>query len=137
MAVAGGWLVDKSAAARAAEPEGRAQLEELVGLLHLCPIGELEQLYSARSARDYDALKEDIHRGSRSSPRPGTSSTVRSTCRWTWRTTTACGTAPRYLICSSPRRRSTTASGCSTSIGTTNGSQRSDRCEYDACADGG
>lgn len=63
MAVAGGWLVDKSAAARAAEPEGRAQLEELVGLLHLCPIGELEQLYSARSARDYDALKEDIHRG--------------------------------------------------------------------------
>lgn len=28
---------------------------------HLCPVGELEQLYSARSASDYDALKADLH----------------------------------------------------------------------------
>jgi predicted nucleic acid-binding protein len=29
--------------------------------LFVCPIGELEQLYSARSARDHDDLKEDLH----------------------------------------------------------------------------
>lgn len=61
MALAGGWLVDKSAAARAAEPANRRHIEELVGLLYVCPIGELEQLYSARSARDYDALKTGLH----------------------------------------------------------------------------
>jgi predicted nucleic acid-binding protein len=35
-------------------------LEELVGSLAVCPVGELEQLYSARSANDYDALKSDL-----------------------------------------------------------------------------
>lgn len=33
----------------------------LAGLLFVCPIGELEQLYSARSARDYHDLKDDLH----------------------------------------------------------------------------
>lgn len=61
MALAGGWLLDKSAAARAAEPAGRGQLEDLTGLLYLCPVGELEQLYSARSAGDYESLKEELH----------------------------------------------------------------------------
>lgn len=56
-----GWLLDKSAAARADEPATRSHLEELAGSLYLCPIGELEQLYSARSSRDYDALKGALH----------------------------------------------------------------------------
>jgi predicted nucleic acid-binding protein len=56
-----GWLLDKSAAARAADPVIGAQLAELAGQLHVCPVGELEQLFSARSADDYDALQDDLH----------------------------------------------------------------------------
>jgi predicted nucleic acid-binding protein len=56
-----GWLLDKSAAARASDPNIREQLDEIAGVVYLCPVGELEQLYSARSARDYDALKADLH----------------------------------------------------------------------------
>lgn len=56
-----GWLLDNSAAARADEPATRRQLEELAGLLYLCPVGELEQLYSSRSARDYDELEAAVH----------------------------------------------------------------------------
>lgn len=55
------WLLDKSAAARASNPATREQLDEIAGVVYLCPVGELEQLYSARSARDYDALKADLH----------------------------------------------------------------------------
>lgn len=55
-----GWILDKSAAARADDPTVAAALEELAGTLHLCPIGELEQLYSARSAADYVARKTQI-----------------------------------------------------------------------------
>lgn len=55
-----GWLLDKSAAARSADPGVAAQLAELAGSLHLCPIGRLEQLYSARSARDYDDLDAEL-----------------------------------------------------------------------------
>jgi len=29
--------------------------------LYICPVGELEQLYAARSARDYDALQRALH----------------------------------------------------------------------------
>jgi predicted nucleic acid-binding protein len=58
-----GWLLDKSAAARAHDPVVRTQLEELAGELHLCPAGELEQLFSARSAADYDALRSELHDG--------------------------------------------------------------------------
>jgi predicted nucleic acid-binding protein len=50
-----GWLVDNSIAARKSQPMVRAQLAELAGSLYICPVGQLEQLYSARSARDYDA----------------------------------------------------------------------------------
>ena len=60
MAVAG-WLLDKSAAARAGDAVVGPQLASLAGSLFICPIGELEQLYSARSAGDYDRLKADIH----------------------------------------------------------------------------
>jgi hypothetical protein len=56
-----GWLLDKSAAARAADRHIRAQLDEVAGALFLCPVGELEQLYSARSAAHYDELKADLH----------------------------------------------------------------------------
>ena len=60
MAVAG-WVLDKSAAARAGDPAIATQLDELAGSLYVCPIGELEQLYSARSARHYDQLQAELH----------------------------------------------------------------------------
>lgn len=56
-----GWVVDKSAAARADDPVVGAQLAELAGILFVCAVGELEQLYSARSAADYDACKSLLH----------------------------------------------------------------------------
>ena len=56
-----GWLLDKSAAARSADERMAKQLFELAGSLFICPVGELEQLYSARSARDYDALQQQLH----------------------------------------------------------------------------
>jgi predicted nucleic acid-binding protein len=56
-----GWVVDKSAAARAGDPRIGPQLLELAGALHICPIGELEQLFSARSADDYDARRDQLH----------------------------------------------------------------------------
>lgn len=55
-----GWLLDKSAAVRAAEQLIGQQLAELAGELFVCPVGELEQLYSARSSRHYDLLKADL-----------------------------------------------------------------------------
>ena len=58
-----GWLLDKSAAARSGYRGVAEQLAELAGSLFLCPVGQLEQLYSARSARDYDTLEADL-RGS-------------------------------------------------------------------------
>ena len=57
----GGWLLDKSAAARTADASIQGQLASLTGSLFVCPIGELEQLYSARSASDYDALRQRLH----------------------------------------------------------------------------
>lgn len=59
MAVAG-WILDKSAAARSADPVINAELAELAGQLFVCPVGELEQLYSARSARHYDQLQAEL-----------------------------------------------------------------------------
>ena len=56
-----GWLLDKSAAARAADPIVGRELAELAGQLYVCPVGELEQLYSARSARHYDQLQAELH----------------------------------------------------------------------------
>jgi predicted nucleic acid-binding protein len=53
--------VDKSAAVRAGDAAVAASLAELAGSLFICPVGELEQLYSARSARDYDRLKTELH----------------------------------------------------------------------------
>ncbi|MDQ3738180.1 MAG: PIN domain-containing protein [Actinomycetota bacterium] len=56
-----GWVLDKSAAARADEPAIGQALGELAGSLFVCAVGELEQLYSARSAGDYDRLREELH----------------------------------------------------------------------------
>ena len=58
-----GWLLDKSAAARIGQPEIATSLGELAGQLWICPVGRLEQLYSARSATDYDLLAEQLSRG--------------------------------------------------------------------------
>jgi predicted nucleic acid-binding protein len=57
----GGWVLDKSAAARASDSRLGKELAELAGSLFLCQVGELEQLYSARSGTDYDELKEELH----------------------------------------------------------------------------
>jgi predicted nucleic acid-binding protein len=56
----GGWILDKSAAARSNDAHVGAQLSELAGSLYVCPIGQLEQLYSARSAKHYDTLDVDL-----------------------------------------------------------------------------
>lgn len=56
-----GWVLDKSAAARAGDAVVGAQLDELAGSLFVCQVGELEQLYSARSAADYDRVKSLLH----------------------------------------------------------------------------
>jgi hypothetical protein len=54
-------VLDKSAAARAGDPVVGRELAALAGSLCICPVGQLEQLYSARSADDYEALKADLH----------------------------------------------------------------------------
>ncbi|MDP9386373.1 MAG: PIN domain-containing protein [Actinomycetota bacterium] len=59
MAVAG-WILDKSAAARVGDRRVGPELASLAGSLCICPVGELEQLYSARSAADYDALASEL-----------------------------------------------------------------------------
>jgi predicted nucleic acid-binding protein len=52
-----GWIVDKSVATRLADPTVAEQLLDADGPLHLCEVGLLEQLYSAKNARDYDRLE--------------------------------------------------------------------------------
>lgn len=66
----GGWILDNSAAARSADPVVGVQLTGLTGDLFVCPMGELEQLYSARSAADYDARKSLLHASFRVVPAP-------------------------------------------------------------------
>lgn len=56
-----GWIVDKSVLARGNDPDISGQLIELSDNLHICPVGELELLYSARSARDYDIQQMLLH----------------------------------------------------------------------------
>ena len=66
-----GWVLDKSAAARVSDPSVGRELEALAGSLFICPVGELEQLYSARSARDYDALRADLRASLEAVAAPG------------------------------------------------------------------
>lgn len=65
-----GWVLDKSAATRANETVVGAQLAELAGQLHVCPVGLLEQLYSARSASDYESLRLGLLETFREAPAP-------------------------------------------------------------------
>lgn len=55
-----GWVLDKSAAVRGSDASVSSRLAALTGNLFVCPVGELEQLYSARSAKDYDRLKGEL-----------------------------------------------------------------------------
>lgn len=55
-----GWILDRSAAARLRDSVVSSQLRELSGRFFICPVGLLEQLYSARSAPDYDRLEVEL-----------------------------------------------------------------------------
>jgi predicted nucleic acid-binding protein len=55
-----GWILDKSAATRVGDLQYAAQVEAIREPLYLCPVGELEQLYSARSGTDYDRTKAGL-----------------------------------------------------------------------------
>lgn len=37
-----------------------AELQDLAGALWICPVGKLEQLYSARSASEYDRVADEL-----------------------------------------------------------------------------
>ena len=52
-----GWIVHKSVATRLSDPHVATQLADADGTLYLCEVGLLEQLYSAKNARDYDRLE--------------------------------------------------------------------------------
>jgi predicted nucleic acid-binding protein len=65
-----GWILDNSAAARKSDAVIGERLAELAGSLYICPVGELEQLYSARSADDYDQLQSDLEAGFEIVPAP-------------------------------------------------------------------
>lgn len=65
-----GWVVDNSVAARKNDPVVGSQLGELVGTLFVCQVGLLEQLFSARSAREYDLHKQDLYDSFRILPAP-------------------------------------------------------------------
>jgi predicted nucleic acid-binding protein len=58
-----GWVLDTRAAVHAANARIAAELALLAGRLFGCPIGALEQLYAARSAAGYDALRAALRAG--------------------------------------------------------------------------
>jgi predicted nucleic acid-binding protein len=55
-----GWILDKSVASRFGDESVMQQLLAIEGTLFICEIGLLEQLYSARSASDYDKLEREL-----------------------------------------------------------------------------
>jgi len=56
-----GWLLDKSVAARlGADPVIADQVAGIDASISLCQVGLLEQLVSARSARDYDRMHAEL-----------------------------------------------------------------------------
>lgn len=55
-----GWIVDNSVAQRLDDPAIIKSLTDLPGRLCYCPIGELERLYSARSAKEYDRFQRSL-----------------------------------------------------------------------------
>jgi predicted nucleic acid-binding protein len=58
-----GWLLDKSAAVRVSDPVVGAALSELAGTLCLCQAALLEQLFSTRSAGEYDETEAALRAG--------------------------------------------------------------------------
>jgi predicted nucleic acid-binding protein len=58
-----GWLLDKSAAVRVSDPVVGAALAELAGTLCLCQTALLEQLFSTRSAGEYDRTEAALRSG--------------------------------------------------------------------------
>jgi hypothetical protein len=58
-----GWIVDRSAAARSSDPAVSAQLAALADAIFICPMSQLEQLYSARSGWGYNRMQEALHDG--------------------------------------------------------------------------
>ncbi|MGH9186940.1 MAG: PIN domain-containing protein [Acidimicrobiales bacterium] len=58
-----GWIVDNSVAQRLGTTAVADKLAALPGRLCYCPIGELERLYSARSAKDYERLRRALAEG--------------------------------------------------------------------------
>lgn len=91
-----GWILDKSAAARSDQPQIGRQLAELAGSLYMCPVGELEQLYSARSAADYDELKSRLHQSFEVVAAPADLLTRALALQRDLPTTTACGIERRF-----------------------------------------
>jgi predicted nucleic acid-binding protein len=65
-----GWLLDSSALAVAHRPEVSAGLEPLLrrGLLHTCPVLDLEALSTARSADGHRAMATDRREAYRTIP---------------------------------------------------------------------
>lgn len=122
-----GWLIDKRAAARIDDPLVRPRLTELAGSLHICPIGELEQLYSARSALEYDVWRDKLRAAYTLVSAPDDVWNVPSASSVISPTTTGCGTASPCQTCSSPRPHCTTASASCTSTPTSSASPRSAR----------
>ncbi len=53
-----GWIVDDSVVARSQDDAIIRDLESLADELFVCPVSELEQLYSARSADEYRSQKD-------------------------------------------------------------------------------
>lgn len=126
MAVAG-WVLDKSAAARAEQPGIGAQLDELAGSLYVCPVGRLQQLYSARSSRDYDVLKENLTQSFEIVQAPADVLDRALALQEDLAITMGCGIGLQFLIFSSRRRHCITTWVSSTSTAATSGSRRSDR----------
>ncbi len=65
------WLLDKSAAVRLGDPVVAEQVAGLGAGVAVCDVGALEQLFSARSARDYDALEGSLRASFDWLPAPG------------------------------------------------------------------
>lgn len=64
------YLIDKSALSRAGLPEVRARLAEVLADdgVATCPIVDLEMLYSARTAAEYETWRADRRVGYRNLP---------------------------------------------------------------------
>ena len=65
-----GWLLHKSATSRIKDPKVDSQISKVSARICVCEVGQLEQLYSARSAKDYDERLAALVRGYEILPAP-------------------------------------------------------------------